>query len=334
MLELRKECWQALSPMANPVDLKKRILGIISRHGRATVPEIAKRLGTRPHVIRRRLQELMASGSLTQSILIDPRPLGYSIYNFYFDLAAGHVSAVLTFLQKQQEVAWVMENSGLRRYEATLVVKDYWELNRIFDNLGTVTNFHIERPLLSMPGNVYHWGMRFLDNSKDEAPPMALDRPEDRYEADDLDLSILHALRESGDGSLSSVARRLLVPNSTVSYRYERLHRAGVITAPAYFLVRDVPDLIHAQILVLMKSRASRSRARLMAFCSENVYVEELIECVGQWDYKLTVYSDSVEGLLKVEDLLRDELGGSIAEVYTFIRRRVLKSSLGMRKHQ
>lgn len=333
MLELGKKCWQASNPMANPLDLKKRILGIISRHGSATVSEIAKRLGTRAHVIRYRLQELIASGSLTQSILIDPRPLGYSIYNFYFDVAAEQVSAVLTFLQKQQEVAWVMENSGPRRFEATLVVKDYWELNRIFDNLGTVTDIHIERPLLSMPGNVYHWGMRFLDNSRDEAPPMVLNRPNDRYEADDLDLSILHALRESGDGSLSSIARLLRVPNGTVSYRYDRLRRAGVVTDPAYFLVRDVPDLIHAQILLLLKSRASRNCERLMAFCKENVNVEELISCVGQWDYKLTVYSDSVEGLLKVEDMLRHELGAVVAEFSTFIRRRVLKSSLGMRRH-
>ena len=333
MLELGEECWQALGTMANTLDLKKRILGIISRHGRATVPEIAKRLGTRPHVIRYRLQELIASGSLTQSILIDPRPLGYSIYNFYFDVAAKYVSAVLAFLQQQQEVAWLMENSGPRRFEATFVIKDYWELNRIFDNLGTVTDFHIERPLLPMPGNVYHWGMRFLDNSRDEAPQMVLDRPHNRYEADDLDLSILHALRESGDGSFSSVARRLRVPNGTVSYRYERLRRAGVVTDPAYFLVRDVPDLIHAQILVLLKSRAPRNCERLMAFCKENVNVEELIGCVGQWDYKLTVYSDSVDGLLKVEDLLRHELGGAVAEFSTFIRRRILKSSLGMRKH-
>lgn len=275
------------------------------------------------------MQQVLDTGHIGRSMLIDPRRLGFSIFNFFFDATSDDADLIIDFFKRRRECAWLIEHSGPRRYEVTLILPAYWQLEGLFDELGQKTGAHLYKPLFAMPGNVYHWGLRFLGSRTPVEAPMMLQPPSDLFTADELDVLLLRQMREGAYKTVEKLARSLGVASSTVTYRIERLRAAKVVSDDIFFAIGEIPNLIQAQILLTMQSRSKSQREQLLAFCQEAARVEQLITCVGQWDFKLMLYSDNVEGVFGVEEELAKKLSTIVSDKSLFIRRRIMKSSLG-----
>lgn len=118
---------------------------------------------------------------------------------------------------------------------------------------------------------------------------------------DDLDRSLLAALRVDGRASTAELARQLEVSRATVTSRIDRLVEAGVIVG---FTVRtrDAAETVQAMTMVEVHGRNADYVIRQLRGL-ENV--SELYSTNGQWDLIVRLHAGSLAELDQLLGFIR-----------------------------
>ena len=315
--------------VANASEVQRKILGILSISGNTTVQDLAKRLRLKPHIVRYQLAQMLESNSVTRETLINQRALGYQCFNVFFDLPRTAIKRGLSYLQSQPEVNWLASNVGPRQFEATIIARNYFELDAFFQRMGDEVDVYPREPIFGIEGTFRYWGMRFLSGDTDLEPVADFVTTFDFYQEDELDRKIMHLVRDGKRFTLPKIASFLGVPQSTVKYRIEKLKSFSVISEEFYIL--DPSErFVQAQLLLNMKSRGREHCERVQAVCQATPYVQVLIGGVGNWDFKIVLYADTIRLLVEVQDSLLGALSRDVAKSSLFVRDRNFHKGVGI----
>jgi DNA-binding Lrp family transcriptional regulator len=310
-------------------EIQLKITGILTTQSNVTVSLLAKRLRVRPHSIRYQLDKLVESKSLEKAILINQRTLGFQVFNLFFNLPVTRAKKATEFLKSRKEVAWFTRNIGPRRYEMTVVVRDFTTLSKMFRDMGDVAGTLPRDVIIAVEGEVIHWGLRFLTESYSKTPIAHFTTPEETVTIDSLDREIITHFMSQGTMRDALTVPKLKVSPSTIKYRLDKLRVSGVISEEAYF-IRPTMKMIQAQLMIHLRSRASEIENEIASICANNPHVECLIAGVGNWDYKLLIDAESLPALLEVEEQLVQTLGRSILKHCLYIRDKVFCARAGL----
>jgi len=315
--------------MQNGAELKRKILGAISSRGNMSVNDLAKHLRARPHVVRYQLDQLLLSGAISRSVLIDQRNLGYLICSIHFDLPTKAADAALKFLNEQREVCWLSQNTGEREFEMSVIVPDSTGLLNLITSLGESAGINLKNHSVTFEEDLYHWGLRFLSKGEHPTTPVVF-RKRPIFSPDRLDLQLLRACKGSEHVEMAQLAKKYKVPPSTIKYRLQRLEAAGVISEERYFLIRAVDDIARAQLEVTLTARTKENEKRLVAFCHEDPHVFVLLAGVGHWDYKIVLYGNSLSEIYSAEERFRRNFASILGSTSLYIRRKMIKNTSGL----
>lgn len=310
-------------------EIQRKITGILTTQSNVTVSQLAKRLRVRPHSIRYQLDRLVESKSIEKAILINQRTLGYQVFNVFFNLSVARAKKAVEFLKGRKEVAWFTQNIGPRRYEMTVIVRNFTTLSKMFRDMGDVANTMPRDVIIAVEGEVIHWGLRFLTESYSKTPIAHFTTPEETVTIDTLDREIISLFMSKETDWEPLVTPKLKVSPSTVKYRLEKLRVSGVISEEAYF-IRPTMKMFQAQIVLHLRSRASEIEEQIASICSHNPHVECLIAGVGNWDYKLLIDAESLPSLLEVEEDLLRALGKCVLKHSLYIRDKIFCARPGL----
>ncbi len=304
-------------------DIQREILGILSMTGSLTLEQLSRQLKLKPHNVRYQLNLLLEARRASRGVLINQRALGYQAFNIFFDVARAKTAKVLDFARGRPEVAWLCQNIGSRRFEVTMVERDYRGVSAFLRTLGDETGGALRNLVFTIEGEVRHWGLRFLVKNSSPKPTVCFVTPKEHTEVDDLDRQIMKVLQSGQDSSLLQIGATVGAAASTVKYRIERLRRAGVLSDELYF-VESNSDFLQAQLVLSLKARSTENEGRLLEVCSSNPHVEALISGVGAWDFKIVFQAESMRHLIDVQDGLIHDLGRMIDRSETYVRDKVL----------
>lgn len=310
-------------------EIQRKITGILTTQSNVTVSLLAKRLRVRPHSIRYQLDKLVESKSLTKAIMINQRTLGFQVFNLFFNLPVARAKKGVEFLKGRKEVAWFTRNIGLRRYEMTVVVRDFTTLSKMFCDMGDMTGTLPRDVIIAVEGEVIHWGLRFLTENFSKTPIAHFTTPEERVTIDSLDREIITHFMSPEATRDSLTPPKLKVSASTIKYRLDKLRVSGVISEEAYF-IRPTTKMLQAQIVMNLRSRASHIQTEVASICANNPHVECLIAGAGNWDYKVLIDAESLPALLEVEEHLVQTLGRSILKHSLYIRDTIFCARAGL----
>jgi Lrp/AsnC family transcriptional regulator for asnA, asnC and gidA len=304
-------------------DVQREILGILTVSGGITVEELAKRLGLKSHLVRYQTRALLESKRVNQAVLINHRALGYQPFNIFFDFPRDREERALSFLTSRPEVAWLCLNMGPRKFEATIIVRDYVELAALFRKLGDTVDVHLDSPIIAIEGEVRHWGLRFLTGRPTTQPCFTFSIPEEFHEADEIDKKILQSLRKGSNGAMPTLARTLGLPLSTVKYRLDRLRQREVLS-PDIFFAENLRDFVQLQMVLRMRTRSRASDDLLLQLCEHNPHVEYVIAGVGNWDYKVNIQAESMRDLMDIQQRFLSQISRIVASSSTYVRDSIL----------
>ncbi len=297
--------------------------------GNITVAQLAKRLRIRPHSVRYHLTQLREVGTLGKSVAINQRRLGYQVFNLLFDLPRSRLEKAVNFLKGRQEVAWFTRNIGPRRYEATIVAKDYPAMAKLLADMGESTGTQPRDVIFAIEGECHQWGLRFLAQTTSSPALFHFTTPSDFEVIDDLDKQIIDLFQRDRDSDTASVAKKLGAAPSTIAYRFNRLCTSGVISEEFYF-VRPMDSLVQAQLVLHLKARTVAAQQAVLCACNQNPYVDFLVAGIGQWDYKIVIVAESLPRLLQVENAIIHACDKHLLRHMVFIRDEVLSVRTGL----
>jgi DNA-binding Lrp family transcriptional regulator len=307
----------------NAKEIQNKILGVLTSEGNLTVAKIAQRLSLRPHLIRYHLDQLFEHRQIKRVIFVNWPALGFQVFNIFFDLPRVSAKRALEFLEERREVHWLTKNIGPRTYEVTVFATQPTGLLDIFKDLGAGVGVHLRDPIFSVESESRHWGLRFFSERYARRPVSHFVTPTEVCAPDAVDLKIATLLAFSDGVDMRGRMRSLGLPQSTLSYRLDRLRARGVISEELH-VVQSFHEFVQAQLVLNLKIRSKEHEDSLLEVCYDEPYVESLITGIGCWDYKIVLRADTVKRLLEVEESLLSALGRNISRSSMYIRNRII----------
>ncbi len=305
-------------------EVQRLILGFISTQEIVTIEELAKALKLKIHTVRYNLNQLLEQGNIKRVVRISSDRLGVTVYNFFFNLPKRRANAALEFLSKHRMVQWLAENSWERKYEMTIFTRSKDDLITIFEELGDACDTHIHDCLMCMESDVTYFGMKSLVPANTPVFKRKYNELSEPIKLDQLDYKLLQHYMLQPEVGIGGTAKKLGVSHSTCAYRLQKLKESKVISWEGYHSFNRREPLAEAQLLLQARSLSNEVRAHIEEIASSHPYVEILLRCQGDWDYKLLMYGEDLQSLLDSEESVCAQLGKSIRSSRLVIRRRKL----------
>ena len=310
---------------------QRRILSHAAGSQPASIKEIAAKAQSSEHTVRHFLENARREKWLRPSIFINHSALGLQTFNVFFSCPRERASAVIDFLKGDSRVVWATENVGYPRYQLTAVCRKASAMTTMFGDISRACGTPLTDRSWALETALYYWGTRL---TPDDLPARSFCiEQQEAATFDVIDLKILDALRTADCSHMTTLARAVKEPASTVSYRLNRLQSRGVISPIFDRLDAARAGLVCCEYLLTLSRFTPTLDQSIRAFCAKCPEVTLLIPSFGMWDYKIEATGESLEQLDDVRDRLEAALPNAFSSVTAVFRKGLLSERTHFQKH-
>jgi DNA-binding Lrp family transcriptional regulator len=294
--------------------LDRAIIRILQADGRRSYLSIAAELGVSEKTVRKRVQELRATGVIEITTVTDPQLLGYGAMALVGVRLDGSrpASEIASRLALLDAVDYVVVTTGRFELFVEVVCRDSHELLATVQ--GEIAPAAGVREAEVFPYLRFHYQQPRWEAARwkhPESEPTA-----EPIELDDLDRAILVELNVDGRVPLQRVARKLIVSLSLVRQRFTRMVGSGAVRVIA---ITNPNSLGFTTVAWLGISVAPGAAVRAVADeVAALASVAYLVICAGRFDIFAEAICTDPDDLLRVLDDEVRPLAG-IARLESFI---------------
>jgi DNA-binding Lrp family transcriptional regulator len=266
------------------------------------VEELARAVGTRVHTFRRTFAKLQECKILLgKRAFINPQALGLLEYHVYLkqcEVADTQRKKLVQQLSTLDGVGLLSELSGDLQYEVRLMSRSVSSLMGLADSLSKQYQLQIEG-MCQIYEQEYS-GPRYDTSPNSNVRALCAGPTDTVLKVDEIDHQILSLLANTSYESMRRVAQIVGIPSTTLTYRINRLERAGVISG--YYYLCDVKPVSHMPTILLMRTRllGEDRRAALRQFCKKHPQIAYLDIMIGQWGARALMRAESHQQVLDV----------------------------------
>jgi len=295
-----------------------KVLAQIVGDARISPQQVAKNLGKRSHSVRYAIQHLRSCLDLKPYCFTDPFKIGLFPYRALFSIDSGdqaRCKAMTDYLRKRPEVSWFRELYGHFQFLLAIRVRSTQHLDsflRDFDSLfgdmivsrtlAQMSRTSCFTPWLAYTGR----GTRSCVEYRHDSSQTSLD---------ELDLRILGVLFDEPLASMDAISRALSTPSSTITYRVEKLVKAGVILGFMYGYDARLANAAEYLILVKLYGLGGGLHERFFEFARSHPRINRITRMIGDWDLELEVHLDNAHDINHVIHQLYQHGAGCVKEV-------------------
>lgn len=212
--------------------LDTKILSVLDWHGRMPIKQIAKRVRSNKDVVAYRMRKLEAEGIIARYYpILDMHKLGYQTSRLYFDIEEIDEDAeqrFVRFLDKEIRAGLIFRMDYPYRYGIVLWTLSLYEieqaLQRIKKHLGKILlryNYTLICTLRQYPKD-YLFGKALHIASRSLVPTNA-------ELIDEKEFCILYELATDARISTVALAKKLKIPQTTISAKIKQLEKKKII---------------------------------------------------------------------------------------------------------
>lgn len=298
---------------------ERDVLAALTLRGDITVKEIAKLVQLKEHRVRYIFDKMVASGCCYFYPTINPHRLGYLYCSLFVELQSGGATArqtLLDALTTNRATKTVGVLGGEYQFEVVVWLAGIQDLTSFFNAISSACpgiDYRIDFTLL---GKAYFFSANFLEPRMQTSsliaygptnePPLLLDA---------LDDDIINKLSTSPFTSARHLARAVGIPESTLTYRLNKLKEERVIICMGYMIDHLRVGLTLTTLLIKAKRPSHKLTERLLTFAQANGSIGFLAESFGAWDYQMGVLLYDQTKLSAVIDRLQESLGGQFTRI-------------------
>lgn len=271
-----------------------KLLAALQLRADATVPTLTRFTGLRAHTVHYAIKRFTERKMIRPWPFLDPYRLGFTEYQFYFALAPsspGVRTRVLGALTAEERVVWMAELGGDFQYGATVVARFPGEAAECITRAATRFGGAIrKKSVVSILSFTLHQ-KRYLNGGKPLGPITSIGfGPAVGEETlDSLDQRLVSSLYQSPLMSMRERALHLSVARGTVEARLAKLRERGILKGYVNFISARELGMQTYKLLLAMRGVRSALGAKVRAFCDAHPHVVSMIECLGSWDFEITI---------------------------------------------
>ena len=298
---------------------ERDVMAALTLQGEVTVKEVAQKLRLKEHRVRYILDKVISQRWCYFYPIINPHRLGYLECNLFIELQTGGSNArqkLLDALRDHHATKTVGVLGGEYQFEVVVWLKGIQDLASFFNSLSDRCpdiSYRIDFVLL---GKAFYLPANFLE-PQHKATTLVSYGPTQQlpFELDSIDKEILDGLSQSAFTGSRNLAKSKKIPESTVTYRLNKLKGEGVIVCLGYMVDHLKVGLTLTTVLIKAKRPSQRLTEQLLDFATKDGSVGFLVECYGAWDYQLGVLLFDQTRLSSVIDRLQEALGSQVDRI-------------------
>jgi len=271
----------------------RRVLNAVRGRGGIGVPALAKHLEMRPATVRYELQKLQDLEILADNVaLINVRALGFFVYNLYLAVQYATQEDKRRFyaaISSHQAVTWFSEVGGNYQLCILVQVRTTHGVKELLSYLEQIKGTSIGDKLASrcLSFSVIPFDSCRLDEIAHANTPESTG-----LRLSDLDpttRSILKFYCAPNPLSNREIAKYLGSSPASVDRRVRRLRELNIIVGYFWRLHYRESQLSKYKLLVSVRDHSSQFCHELLRFCAEREGTSHFKECLGSWDYEVSV---------------------------------------------
>ncbi len=301
------------TPRIDGRDMK--ILQALSLEARASLTQLARRVGTSKQVLSYRLKQLERKKVIRGYHAIpNLAALGlvhYRVFLKYQGMTVEDERVLIDRLKKQKGIAWLTLLEGDFDLEFVVWAKRLEDFSYVYEEILEEFGSSFQEKYFSIATRLEYLSARFL-NGEEKASILAIGEQDGKHEPDELDRSILTGLNRDGRMSLAALARTCRVPAAAVKARLKGMLEKRVIIGFGLKMNHNLIGFTYRKVFLKLNDHSQETQRRLWTYLRQQRNVVFILKTIGSFDMEFEVMTASNE---EFYNLMRDFRSGFAAEI-------------------
>ncbi len=317
------------------LDLKdKKILYELDLNSRATLNEIAKKVGLSKQVVDYRLKNLIKEEVIKQFYtVVNFSKLGYTQYKFYLKFQNINVEKekeVIAYWIQNKNSVWVALCRGRWDLVVSILAKDINDFGEILSNfINKYGIFVLEKDILITQISPI-FTKAYLTESKDaqkQASGTAFSGKKkfvyggeiEHYELDNINEKILRLLSINARLTILEIMDKLSLTRDVINYRMKKLTKDNILSQ--YRISVNLDKISHKlyKIILRLHSLTLEKEKKLMTYIASHPHGMQYLKLVGSWDVELEFEVQDDEQLHEILLEIRNKFSEIIRDYDTLL---------------
>ncbi|MBS3159360.1 Lrp/AsnC family transcriptional regulator [Candidatus Woesearchaeota archaeon] len=273
------------------LDLKdKKILYELDLNSRATLNEIAKKVGLSKQVVDYHLKNLIKNNVIQQFYtVINFSKLGYTQYKLYLkfqNVNPATEKEIIAYWINSKNSVWIASCRGRWDLAVSILAKDINDFGEILSNfINQYGLFVLEKDvLITQISPVF---TKAYLTEKKEKKRFTYGREIEHYELDDIDIKILKIFSTNARMAILEMIDKLNLTRDVINYRMKKLTKNNIISQ--YRISINLNKINHKlyKIILRLHSLTPEKEKQLIAYIASHPHGMQYLKLVGSWDVEL-----------------------------------------------
>jgi DNA-binding Lrp family transcriptional regulator len=282
--------------------------------------------------VRYRINLLQERGFIQNFlVVIDGGKLGFYYYKVFLrlcNIGEAQLNKLIADLASRPNVDWIIRVDGNFDVGFTVNVTNPVEMSLLMDELRAKYSTRLLRYMLSINIDMHFFLRDYITKSPRKTARLgSYSAHTAPYHLDAKGLSILRALAAAPRASAEEIARQTGASADTVLQRIGRLEKDAVIVR--YTMVIDNARLgqVNYYVLIHLSRLAKGRRLAFEQFCQAQPNIVYLIKSLGEWDYEISVETETVQAFRELmmrmtsefSDIIRDYQAMMVSRIHKYV---------------
>ncbi len=312
------------------LDLKdKKILYELDLNSRATLNEIAKKVGLSKQVVDYRLKNLIKNNIIKQFYtLINFSKLGYTQYKLYLKFQNVNLEKekdIADYWVNNKNSVWVVSCRGRWDLAVSILAKDINELGEVLSNfINKYGTFVLEKDVLITKISPVFTKAYLIEkkDAKKQASGTASSGKQkftyggkiEEYKLDETDEKILIILSTNARLTILEMMEKLNLTRDVINYRMKKLTKDNIISQ--YRVLINLDKINHRlyKIILRLHSLTPETEKQLITYVASHPHGMQYLKLIGSWDAELEFEVKDDEQLHEILLEIRDQFSEIIRD--------------------
>lgn len=306
------------------LDVKdKRILYELDLNSRASLNQIAKKVGLSKQVVDYRIKQLVKNKIIKQYYtVVNFSKLGYTQYKLYLKLQNVDVQKekeIIDYWCNHHHTIWVTSCRGNWDLAVSVLAKNINEFGKLLDEFIQQYGLFVLEKVVVITQRSPVYTRAYLDMKKEKKEFRVDTQYQQNAEIDDIDKKILCILSTNARMSILDIMKKVNLSRDVVTYRIKKLMKQNIIAQYRVLINLDAIKYKLYKIILRLHSLTPQKERELIQFVASHTYGTQYLKLVGSWDAELEFEVENEEQLHEILLELRNKFSDIIRNYDTLL---------------
>ena len=297
--------------MGIKLDLKdKKILFELDKNSRASLPEIAKKVGLSKEVVFHRINRLKKENVILKFLAVPATYrlglTGYKVYLRLNNASKENIDNFVKYLKKEKSVYWTSICKGRWDFIFGIWAKNIHEFFIVYNKMLDKFSKYIQEKELSITVENIQYNRKWFYSDNSSRKEFTFGEKEEKVEIDEKDQKILDILVNNSRAKSIDIAEELNLSPKVISYRIKELEKKGMIKGYKVLLNSNVMGFNTYKAFVFFKNIDEERKKEFINYCKSLPNVINIVVTFASWDLEIMLETEKDKEYYEIMDDIKE----------------------------